>query len=250
MSVRSMRWLAYARWQLLDAAWQRVLLPLVLASLLVFFGFYSVKGTIRSPADWLTPDAIRFSGMMLKQAMSMFIPLAVLMGVNGLLAQDRQKGFFRFYFSKPVPVPAFYISAFVSGGLLVVGTAALIAAVIGAYGAPQPVLGVALACALTFALLGSIAFLLSSITVHDGIVFILVWVATLLIRDVEPSLRAGHWVHTAVRVLPPTQRLDALREALYSGQVWQAADAWHVLAYGGACFVLGLIAVRKLPLAR
>ena len=115
MSARSMRWLSYARWQLLDAAWQRVLLPLALAALLVFFGFYSVKANIRTPADWATPDAIRFSAMMLKQAMSMFIPLAVLMGVNGLLAQDRQKGFFRFYFSKPVPPEE--IIAYAFGGI-------------------------------------------------------------------------------------------------------------------------------------
>ena len=32
MTTRSLRWMAYARWQLLDYLWQRLRLPLVLAA--------------------------------------------------------------------------------------------------------------------------------------------------------------------------------------------------------------------------
>lgn len=251
MSARSLRWLAYARWQAVDALWQRLALPLGLTTLFTVAGFYSMRnmGPLR-PDVWATDEGVRFSGMMLRQAMSMFIPLAVLMGTNGIVAHDRQKGFFRFYFSKPVPVPGFYLSAFVTHGVLASAGAALIAALIGWYSTPQHVLGVAMACGLTFALLGSLLFLLSALTYQDGLVFILVWVLTLILRQIEPGMVPGHWLHTAVRVLPPTHRLDLVRDALYAGQPTQAADVWHVLAYGGACFVLAVIALRKLPLAR
>lgn len=251
MSTRVVRWLAYARWQFVDALWQRLALPLGLTMLFVAAGFYSVGDTLsRHPDYWVTTDGRRFADMMMRQAMSMFIPLAVLMGTNGVVAQDRQKGYFRFFFSKPVPVPGFYGSAYLIHAALATAGAAVVAAGIGWYASPQPVLGVALACALTFALLGSLLFLLSTLTYQDGLFFIIIWMVTLTLRQVELTMKAEHWLHTAVRVLPPTHRLDAVRNALYSGAPWQATDVWHVLAYGGACLALAAIALRRLPLAR
>jgi hypothetical protein len=246
-----MRWMAYARWQLLDGAWQRLALPLVLALLLCYAAFYSMKGATAShPEFWSSGDGRRFTLQLLKQAMGTFIPLAVLMGTNGMVAQDRQKGYFRFLFSKPVPVTGFYMSSFLVQAVLVMAGAALVAAIIGFQATPQPVLGVALAAGLTFALLGSLLFLLSTLTYQDGLVFILAWVFTLIVRQVEPALKDGHWLHQAVKVLPPTHRLDAVRDALYAAQPVVAADVWHVLAYGGACLVLALVALRRLPLSR
>jgi len=251
MSPRPMRWLAYARWQLVDGAWQRLALPLVLAMLLAYGAFYSTKGMAAAHPDfWTNTDGRRFAFQLLRQAMGVFIPLAVLMGTNGMVAQDRQKGYFRFFFSKPVPVTGFYVSAFVAQGALVMAGAALVAALIGVRSTPQPMLGVALAAGLTFALLGSLLFLLSTLTYQDGLVFILVWMLTLIVRQLEPAMNAGHWLHSAVRVLPPTHRLDAVREALYAAQPVATADVWHVLAYGGACFVLALVALRRMPLSR
>ncbi|MHB1311620.1 MAG: hypothetical protein ACYC3L_06345 [Gemmatimonadaceae bacterium] len=251
MSARPMRWLAYARWQLVDGAWQRLALPLVLAMLLCYAAFYSLKGQAAGhPEFWTTSDGLRFTAQLLRQAMGTFIPLAVLMGTNGMVAQDRQKGYFRFFFSKPVPVTGFYLSSFVVQAALVMAGAALVAAFIGSRSTPQPVLAVALAAGLTYALLGSLLFLLSTLTYHDGLVFILAWVLTLIVRQIEPALRPGHWMHAAVRVLPPTHRLDAVRDALYAAQPVAAADVWHVLAYGGACVALALVALRRLPLAR
>lgn len=250
MTTHSLRWMAYARWQLLDYLWQRLLLPLALAALLSIATFYSVASMSVKPGFWSAPDGARFAAMVLKQAMGTFIPLAVLMAMNGVVAQDRQKGYFRFFFSKPVPVTGFYLSAFVIHLIIAAAAAGAVAAAIGAFSVPQPVLGTAMACALTFALLGSVMFLLSTLTYQDGIVFIAVWVGTLLMRLLEPTRTAGHWMHTAVRFLPPTHRLDAVRDALYGAQPYQMNDVWHVLAYGGACLVLAVIALRRLPLAR
>ena len=250
MTAPSLRWLAYARWLLLDYLWQRLLLPLVLAALLVTGMLYSVSGQSSKPGFWTSPDGVRFALIVLRQVMGTFLPLAVLMAMNGVVAQDRQKGYFRFLFSKPVPVTGFYVSAFVVHLVAAAAAAGLLAAALGAFSAPQQVVGVALACALTFVLLGSLLFLFSVLTYQDGIVFILLWVATLLARQLEPALRPGHWMHSAVRVLPPTHRLDAVREALYTAQPVPMNDLWHVLAYGGACFALAVVALRKLPLAR
>ncbi|MEK6612349.1 MAG: hypothetical protein AABZ29_06180 [Gemmatimonadota bacterium] len=251
MSTRSLRWLAYGRWQLLDYLWQRLALPFVLASLVCVAAFATTHEAMsRGEPFWTAADSARFSAMVLKQAMGTFIPLAVLMAMNGVVALDRQKGYFRFFFSKPVPVTGFYVSAFVIHLAFATAAAGALAAAIGQYSSPQPILGTALACVLTFILLGSLMFLLSTLTYQDGIVFIAVWVGTLLMRQIEPALGAGHWLHTAVRFLPPTHRLDAVRDALYTAQPYQVNDVWHVLAYGAACFALAVIALRKLPLAR
>lgn len=250
MTARSLRWMAYARWQLLDYLWQRLLLPLALAALLIITMFYSDAPVSAKPGFWSAPDGVRLAAILLRQAMGTFIPLAVLMAMNGVVAQDRQKGYFRFFFSKPVPVTGFYLSAFVIHLVVAAAAAGAVAAAIGTYSVPQPVLGTAMACALTFALLGSLMFLLSTLTYQDGIVFIAVWVGTLLMRQVEPTRAAGHWMHTAVRVLPPTHRLDAVRDALYGAQPYHMNDVWHVLAYGGACLALAVIVLRRLPLAR
>ncbi len=250
MTDRSSRWLAYVRWQLLDSLWQRFALPFAIAAMLVVFTFIAVRPQSVTPGFWTSPDGLRLSAIELRQAMMMFIPLAVLLGTNGMVSQDRQKGHYRFLFSKPVPVPAFYAVAWLAHLVVAVALAALMAAAIGWYTTPQPVLGVAMACALSFVLLGGLTVLFSALTNQDGALVIVVWLGTLLARQVEPAMDAGHWLHTAVRVLPPTHRLDAMREAWYASQPVALHDLWHVLAYGGACLALALLAVRKLPLAR
>ena len=91
MNAPALRWLAYARWQLLDYLWQRLLLPLALAALLATGMLYSVSAQSSKPGFWATPDGVRYALLVLRQVMGTFIPLAVLMAMNGVVAHDRQK---------------------------------------------------------------------------------------------------------------------------------------------------------------
>lgn len=250
MTARSPRWLTYARWMAVDALWQRFALPFALSVLLTGFGVYAVRHQ-GVPADfYASPDGIKFAANVYRQAMGTFLPLGVFLGMNGLVSYDRIKGYFRFTLAKPVPVPGYYATAFVVHALVACLLAALLAALLGWFTAPQPVVGAMLACAFTFALMGSLLFLLSALTNLDGGVAVIVWLGTTLSRQVEPHMPTGHWLHAVVPVLPPTHHLDAVRDALYAGLPVPAHDAWHVVGYGLICFALGLVAARRLPLAR
>jgi hypothetical protein len=58
------------------------------------------------------------------------------------------------------------------------------------------------------------------------------------------------WLRLVSRVLPPANTLDQVRNHLYAREAIDHAQVWHVVGYGGAAFLLGLLALRRLPLSR
>ena len=50
-------------------------------------------------------------------------------------------------------------------------------------------------------------------------------------------------------MLPPAWRTDAVLDALLRGQTVPTEALAHLLGYGAACFVLGLLVLRHRPLA-
>lgn len=175
--------------------------------------------------------------------------LAVLFAVNGIASLDRQRGYFRFLFAKPLSVPAYYAQDFAVRfvGVLVVSALSGLTISVGSGGAfPWNLVAYV---ALVYVLLGSVGFLLSALVQFDGLVLVLVWFVSAIVFQIRASY--PRWVPDAVVwVVPPVDGLDLARNAWLGGiGAFPAADLWWVIGYGAACFVLGLVVLRRRPLA-
>jgi hypothetical protein len=173
--------------------------------------------------------------------------LGALFAMNGIVANDRKQGFYRFLFSKPLSPDRYYGQAFVvhwAGFLLVVTVLGLIyQALIG------PVLTVPLyvAVALMYLCYAGIAFALSAAARWDWLSLVAVTVAANYLW-----LRYGASTGVAAGLLylfPPIHRTSAVYEAVARG----TPLPWDLLAwfagYGVVCFVIGLVVLRHRRLA-
>jgi len=173
--------------------------------------------------------------------------LGVLFATNGLVADDRRYGYFRLLFAKPVDVVRYYVQKFVvyGAGLLLIA-----AALLGVYAAiVEPFFPATFlpAIALVYVALGGIGFLLSAAFRFDWLSLAAVIGASevlwLLYRE------SAGWASSLLRLLPPVHLLDGVYQAVRAGESLPAGDLTWLVSYGLACFVIGLVVIRRRPLA-
>jgi hypothetical protein len=182
---------------------------------------------------------------------AMLPPLAFLgtfFATNGIIANDRKLGYYRFLFAKPVSPPAYYGLTF---GVYGVGLLVISIVLMGVWAlAVRPMFPVEIfvIIPLMYVAYGGIGFLLSAAWRFDWISLVTV----LLIANVgwavwgeTEGLR--HWV---LYLLPPVHRASDIYRLRLDGS--QGAIPWSSIAwlsgYGLGCFVLGMIVIRKRPL--
>jgi ABC-type transport system involved in multi-copper enzyme maturation permease subunit len=245
----------YARYQLRDSVALRLSLPIVLVAVLTALPVYIM--TKHSPAGFIqTAQGISFAKQMYAQSVTLFLPLGAFLCAVGVMSTDRQHGYYRFLFSKPVSVPVYYAQAYVVAGAAFIAIFGLITWGFGAMTVHFSVHRAMEAALLTYVLLGGVGFLLGALTRFDAIAFILVYLAALLLQQLAAApngLRNGGlpaWLAVVGEALPPVVKLDGLRNHLYAAQPLDAAQLWPVLAYGAGAAVLGLAILRWRPLAQ
>jgi ABC-type multidrug transport system permease subunit len=246
---------AYARYQLRDAVTQRLSLPLVVIALFSALPLYMMART--SPADFVHgPQGVNVVKQLYTQSVALFLPMGAFLCAVGVASTDRQHGYFRFIFSKPVNLLAYYAQGYLVAGVAFVAMFALITWVFGAMTFHFSVHRAAEAAVLTYVLLGGIGLLLGALTRFDGLAFIAVYLAALLLQQMmtaQNGLRNGGlpgWLSAIGTALPPVVKLDALRNQLYAAQPLDAAQLWYVIGYGAGAAVLGMVLLRLRPLAR
>lgn len=251
----------YAFWQLRDYLVDRGL-PTVLITLL--FGYLAVapvramvRGTAllapRLIAKYGSQEAARAamyhdaSAMLLRNLLGAIIFLGALFAMNGIVANDRKLGYYRFLFSKPMTPERYYGQAFGLHSLGWLIVMALVALLYGAVLAPILTPSFMAGIGLVYLCYAGIGFLLSAVARWDWLSLVFVTVATTVLRD-----RYGSSSSTLVRlldVLPPLHRTQEVYGALADG----VALPWHSLAwlggYGAVCFVLGLVVLHSRRLA-
>lgn len=249
------RLLRYSRYQAPDFLLQRLTLPLVLLAFAA--GLPTWLMTKDAPAGFMqSPQGINLAKQMFSQSITLYLPLGAFVGAVGLISADRQKGYFRFLFSKPVNVLAFYAQAFLLHAIVYVAVFGLIVWGYGSYTIHFPVVRAMEAAALTFVLVGGVGLLLGALTRFDGALLIAVYVLALVLQlgtatpNGLPNGGMPDWLAFIGKGLPPVAKLDALRNHLYAGDALDMAQLWHLLGYGGGAAVLGFLLLRRLPLAR
>lgn len=185
--------------------------------------------------------------MFLRTFLGVVVYLAALFATNGIVADDRKKGYYRFLFSKPVSPSRYYGQAFVVHwfGFMIVacGMGLLYQALV----APMLTVPRVYVVALMFLMYAGIAFALSAAARWDWLSLVAVTVFANYVW-----LRFGESTSMFAKVLylmPPLHRTSEIYEAVAKGvPVNTSLLAWFA-GYGVLCYVIGLVVLRYRRLA-
>lgn len=230
----------YVLWQLKDFARERGI-----ALLLVGF---LIGVTIVAPVRAMgrTIDA-GMAKSMLVAIVSQIALILALITLNGIVSTDRKMGYYRFLFSKPVSISAYYAQLFV---VYFVGFLAAIAILLGAFAIfahPVSPLGPLMFCGLVFLSLGGIAFLISSLVRYDWPVLVAIYVASLILHSMW-QYKEG-WRRLVLSVLPPLYRISNTMPDILDRGVVNTQDVLWLLGYSALCFAAGILVLRRRPFA-
>jgi hypothetical protein len=260
----------YGFWQLRDYVMDRGLPTLIVC---VLFGYLTLAPMLvgyRHQMDTLPPRLIaKYGGvegarvalmhdvntMFLRTFLGVVVFLGALFAMNGIVANDRKQGFYRFLFAKPMTPARYYGQAFFvhwAGFVAVMIVLGLVHGVLIWPVLSRPLL---IVIALMFVAYAGIAFLLSAAARWDWMSLVAVTVAATFLWG-----RYGDSTHPLARLLyllPPLHRADDVYASV-SGVPMYASGAptvipWSILAwlagYGAACFAAGLVVLRYRRLA-
>jgi hypothetical protein len=219
------------------------------ALVVLLIGFLSllpvVKGAAGTPVS--LGDVPRDVAMRVLHAM--LAPLAFLgtfFATNGIVANDRRFGYYRFLFAKPVSPPLYYAATFAVYG---VGLLVVTASLLGVWAVtvrPMFPPELLLIIPVMYVAYGGIGFLLSAAWRFDWLSLVTV----LLVANVGWTVWGSaegvrRW---ALYLLPPVHRAaDVYALVLHGTQPRWTSVAW-LAGYGLTCFILGMLVIRKRPL--
>lgn len=250
------RSLAYLRYQLADYLVNRAALPVILVAFAAGLPLYATKSL---PGFWQTPEGTAQAGAMFRSTVTLFLPIGAFLASVNLMSVDRQLGHVRFFFSKPVSILGYYGRAFLLHGVTYTLLFGLITWLFGLASAPVPVVPAMEAAVLTFVLIGSLGFMLGALTRYDGGILALIYLVASLTQQLVAQSKQFKpdslsdipaVVRQLAAVLPPANDLDFIRRALYSASAVDTTMLVHVLGYSAGAIVVGVIALRRLPLSR
>ncbi len=243
--MRRARLWSYLGWQARDFAAERGAPLLIVASLMTF---PLIMGLRRARAS-LTPLGAELSASQaIVELLAQFALIAVLIGINGVVSNDRVRGYYRFLFAKPVSIPRYYAQAYAVNGLGLVAAVLGILGAIYALGYPIFLPRVLLMVGLFYLSLGGLGFLYSTLARFDWILMGATLGLAHVLRALYPAYgsRAGRMLDV---ILPPFHRLSDLGKELALGRPADTRMLVWLLAWGIASFVLGLLILRRRPLA-
>lgn len=229
----------YVLWQIRDFARDRAIALLIIG---VAIGF-TIVGPMRAMTGGSFDRARALS--VLEMLLSQVAYISSFIALNGIVSNDRKQGYYRFLFSKPVSVPAYYAQQFVVCFLGFLMVCLVLLGIFGAFVRPLPLLAPLAFCALVFLSFGGISFLVSSLFRHDWPILAAIFVGSAVFQSLW-SAQEG-WRRMLLSVLPPLYKLSpALGDILRRGTVDTNAVLW-LLAYSAACFAAGLVVLRRRP---
>ena len=198
-------------------------------------------------------DAVRasmvteFTSTLLVLLLGNLVFLGALFAMNGIVANDRKLGYYRFLFSKPLAPERYYGQAFVLHWAGFLGTVTILGLLYHALVGPVLTTRLYAAVALLYLCYAGIAFALSAAARWDWLSLVAVTVAANYLWS-----RFGETRTTLAGLLylfPPIHRTGEVYTAVAKG----TALPWSLLAwfagYGAACFVIGLLVLRVRRLA-
>ncbi len=236
---------SYLGWQARDFVVERGAPLLIVASLMTFPLIMGLRQLETTAAPIQAATSARYAVV---QLFAEFSLISVLIGINGVVSSDRVKGYYRFLFAKPVSIPRYYAQAYLVNG---VGLVFAALGVLGAiYGLGYPVLPVRvlLMVVLVYLSLGGLGFFYSTLARFDWVLMGATWGLAQVLRAVYPAheSRAGRVLDV---ILPPFHRLRDVGLQLARGETPESTILLWLLGWGITGLVLGLLILRRRPLA-
>ncbi len=252
----------YAIWQLHDYMLNRGVPTLIVSVLGAYVTLAPMLINFKHQMQILPPPLIaRYGGIegarvvlmgdvnerFLGNYLGVVVFLGAIFAMNGIVADDRKKGYYRFLFSKPVSPSRYYGQGFLVhwAGFLIV--ASLLALVYGALLLPLLSVQVLYVAALMFLMYAGIGFALSAVARWDWLTLV---AATVFANFMW--LRFGASTSIVARLLyllPPVHRTSEIYEAVAKHAPINSGLLTWFAGYGAASYVMGIIVLRYRRLA-
>ena len=236
---------SYIGWQARDFVTERGAPLLIVATLMSFPIIMGLRNVGQNVAPLQAAMSARYG---IVQLFAEFSLISVLIGINGVVSNDRVKGYYRFLFAKPVSIPRYYAQAYVVNGVGLVVTGLGVLGAIYALGYPVFPARVLLMIVLVYLSLGGLGFFYSTLARFDWVLMGATWGVAQVLRAVYPAQesRAGRVLDV---LLPPFHRLRDAGLELARGETPETTTLAWLLAWGISGFVIGLLILRRRPLA-
>ncbi|MEA2762187.1 MAG: hypothetical protein QOD47_1471 [Gemmatimonadaceae bacterium] len=234
----------YSLWQFRDFAIDRGIAILIVG----FLWGYALIAPFRSArGPQLQLNSSSPIWPLLITVTSSIVSVSVLIAVNGIVSTDRKLGYYRFLFSKPVSVVAYYAQLYVVHMVGVFAAMVVLSGILRTIAPDFSMVNYLLYTALIFVAMGGIGFFLSVATRFDWVTLAGVWLGSRALRDfygAKPGLPGK-----LVQVLPPVHKLDAVANGLITNGSAPTSDVLWLLGYGALFLAIGLILLRQASLA-
>jgi hypothetical protein len=230
----------YSYWQFRDFIRERGVALIITSTLLGFTVVAPMRAMLGNNIDEVNAKRI------LIMALPQIVFISAFIALNGLISTDRKLGYYRFLFSKPVSIPAYYAQYFL---VSFIGFLAVFVALLGVFAIvvrPVNPVGALAFCALVYLSLGGIAFFISSLFRYDWPILAGVYLGSALINGLWAG-RGGF--RMIIRdILPPVHRLSpAMTDIMNLGTVDTNSVLW-LLGYSAFCFAAGLFVLWRRPI--
>jgi hypothetical protein len=244
------RLIAHTRYVLQDYLLLRASLPIVFVS---FVSFMTVRQFVKyaGPKEWADPRFLQSIHSVHGSIAAVLLYFTVFLAVIAVMTVDRTTGYYRFFFSKPVNIVSYYLHTFCVHGATVCVLLVLFALAWGTAMPHESLHRASYAGLIAFALIGGLGFGFGALTNADAaltplsFVFAISAQSTLLDYTGPPR-----WLVVVAKVLPPAVDFEKTRALLMNARPFLGAPLWHVVAYGAGGWILGLLFLRRRPLAR
>jgi len=250
--------LRYALWQARDYAINLAILTLILFALLGALEIMQLRLAGRSMMDnpRLVSSFAAMQAQSFQHLFTMYAAVAPVIAISGIVSQDRTMGYVRFLFAKPLDPVKFYLQSFIVRGVGYFVVAAMLVAGYRAFEPTADLMRVAAGLGLYFLAFGGMVFLGSVFSKYDGLGAIAFLLISVMVWDKGETSKSVF--HYATYLFPPIEKFTALSDWVSNMNALDPRQpagfptkwvAWTV-CYGVACLVLGVVLLRKRPLAR
>ena len=242
MSRNRLPW--YSVWQFRDFVMDRGIAIVIIGML---WGYVLIEPMRRTMGAAFAVGPLSPAWPLVISVTSSIVSLAVLIALNGIVSTDRKMGYYRFLFSKPVSVVAYYAQLFFVYMVGVLVSMLLLSAVLHMIVPGFRIDYFLLYASIIYVAMGGIGFFISVATRFDWLTLAAVWLGSRVLRDMFGN-KPG-WRSKAVELLPPVHKLNDVSLSMITNGTAPTSDVLWLLGYGALFFALGLLLLRKGSLA-
>jgi hypothetical protein len=242
MSRNRLPW--YSLWQFRDFVMDRGIAIVIIGML---WGYVLIEPMRRTMGAAFAVGPLSPAWPLVITVTSSIVSLAVLIALNGIVSTDRKTGYYRFLFSKPVSVVAYYAQLFFVYMVGVLVSMLVLSAALHMIVPGFRIDYFLLYAAIIYVAMGGIGFFISVATRFDWLTLAAVWLGSRVLRDLFGT-KPG-WRSKAVELLPPVHKLNDVSFSMITNGTAPTSDVLWLLGYGALFFALGLLLLRKGSLA-